>query len=315
MKNYSKFHYHISEWKTQVDAVLQSVNSRKYRQKHIRQGEVRDSINKKNIELLLEWINAHESSRFYRNLEIFKSANAKIINREKLYSSEMWVMSELSEISTIIDYSSDFNTNDFNSILTEALNGAQHIDEEKIDGNNVARNKIFELNVASKLKKFDFNVTLGNTKESGSIDIHTSYDNRDFFIECKRLQVIASLNGNVKKAISQLEKKNIKRENSIIALDFTKIFWQEHLNNGNIIPDGEINAREILENAQNLYGDILKEKYSKYFNDILLFLCHINIPFNNTLTGPRHIRHFFLIHNNDTKDINLQTFINQIKKT
>ncbi|WP_156897984.1 hypothetical protein [Delftia sp. HK171] len=314
MKNYSGIHFYYLEWKTSSELFSIFNKSQKQDKKYFRQDEVRDSINIETILSSLRKININKSSRFYKSLKEFNSINAIIKKYEKLNSYQIWMMSELSEISTIINALSDFDNKDYKSNLIDAVNGVPFINEEKTNGNNIARNKIFELNVAAKLKKSGFGVVLGNTKEDGSIDVSASSGENDFFIECKRIQTIESLTRNIKKAISQLNLKRIEKNKSIVALDFTKVFWKEYLDNGNKIPNGEVEARKILEIAENSYYKILTEEYMMDLNKVLLFLCHIRIPLNKTSSGPKFQRHFFTIRGNNTNKINLQIFRDQLRK-
>lgn len=310
MKKYTGFQSYKQNLVISSKLITQSKAPNKI---YCKQDEQRDSINKSNIHSSLEKLNINKSSRFYNSLKSFNPIDVKIKKYEKLNSSEIWMMSELSEINTIIDTLIDFDNDDYRNNLVNAVDGVQFIDREKSDGNNIARNKIFELNVAAKLKKSGFNVVLGSTKTDGSIDVTASSKDRDFSIECKRIQNINSLKSNIKKAISQLKINGIKKENSIIALDFTKIFWKENLDNGNIIPDGELEARKILELAENSYFNILTTKFKRSLNDVLVFLCHIRVPINKTSSGPKFQRHFFTISGNNINKDNLMIFREQLR--
>lgn len=313
MKNYSGINFYHLNWKIEYGFYSLSSKQRKGK-KYFKQDEVRDSINIENISSALKKFNIKKSSRFYESIKEFLYINEIIKRHEKLSSSQIWMMSELSEINTIIDALSDFDSEDYKSNFIDAVNGVRSIDEEKTDGNNIARNKIFELNVAARLKKAGFCVVLGNTKEDGSIDVSASSGESDFFIECKRIQNIESLKRNIKKAIFQLNLKNIPKEKSIVALDFTKVFFETYVNNENKIPDGRVEAEKILKIFEGYCYEILTKKYMAYLDMALLFLCHFRIPFNKTSSGPRFQRHFFTLTGNSTDERNLQIFRDQLKK-
>ncbi len=124
---------------------------------------------------------------------------------------------EMSQIVSLNEYLSDDRTKDFLETIKKSVYGGAFRDKIESAEKDAARNYLFELSVASDLRKIGLDIEL-----SSRADI--TIDSLKAIIECKRVHSVKKIIARVKRAINQ-SKEDIPHEGSLfVFVDITGVF-------------------------------------------------------------------------------------------
>lgn len=126
--------------------------------------------------------------------------------------------------------------------LKKALGGDSRLSKESSD-RNVARNTMFELALAARLRRG------GVAVEFGEPDLVVSFPEGQYVIECKRPFRDSSVRANIKDAAHQLRENLQPAQHGVIAVSLSRV-----INPGNALLGVEIANRDAVG---AVYGDLL----------------------------------------------------------